>query len=407
TQGKSRVFTLSLKDRSSVLPAGHSANGAFWIDKDTGQWITSDFYGKEMPAWAANFNAQKRNEKYWNLDWKDAKGAVMRSTAPGQKDVDGSNLGFYEIVGRTPYANDYQIEFAKELIANEKLGTGPATDLLAISFSAFDVLGHKVGPDSPQLAAMTLALDKQLADFFAFLGRQYGLANVWIALSADHGIAPMAETAMGLRFSSPRLDLTELRKQLNDALTAKLGSRPNSYVRSTNWPILTLNEDAFANLKEEDAERAVGDALLALHPDFEGYYSKSQLRSGDVSKDVFGQKFLNSYSPHGGWWIMVRPVPFADAYSVLKYKNDVDHGVPYNYDTHVPLMFYGFPFAPGTYRSHAEPVDMAVTLSSLLGINKPTHAIGRVLTEALVPTRAVSRTDEANGDKSNNDKSPK
>lgn len=388
TQGKSRVFTLSLKDRSSVLPGGHSADGAYWIDKDSGLWVTSDFYAKELPAWAATFNAQKRNEKYWNLDWKDGKGNVYRTTAPGQKDVDGSSLGFYELVGRTPFANDYQIEFAKELITSEKLGQGPTTDFLAISFSAFDVLGHKVGPDSPQLAAMTLALDKQLAEFFAFIGRQYGLANVWIALSADHGIAPMAETAGKLRFPSAHLDLAEMRKQLNDALTARLGARANGYLRSNHWPILTLNEEAFTSLKEEEAERLVGDAVLALHPEFEGYYTKSQLRSGEVSKDIFGQKFLNSYSPQGGWWIMVRPVPFGDAYSLAKYKNDVDHGVPYNYDTHVPLLFFGFPFAPGTYRTHAEPVDMAATLSSLLGINKPTHAIGRVLTEALAPAHA-------------------
>jgi predicted AlkP superfamily pyrophosphatase or phosphodiesterase len=190
TQGKSRVFSISLKDRSSVLPGGRAADGVYWIDKDSGQWVTSDFYAKELPGWAANFNAQKRNEKYWNLEWKDAKGNVMRSTAPGQKDIDGSALGFYDIVGRTPFANEYQIEFAKELITSEKLGSGPATDLLVLSFSAYDILGHKVGPDSPQLAAMTLALDKQLAEFFGFIGRQHGLANVWVALSSDHGIAP-------------------------------------------------------------------------------------------------------------------------------------------------------------------------------------------------------------------------
>ncbi|MEO5936368.1 MAG: alkaline phosphatase family protein [Terriglobales bacterium] len=385
TQGKARVFSVSFKDRSAIIPGGHSANGAYWIEKDSGLFITSEYYAKQMPAWAATFNQQKRNEKYWNLDWKDAKGAVMRNTAPGQKDIDGSPLGFYDIVGRTPYSNDYMLEFTRELIVNEKLGTGPATDFLVLSFSSYDILGHKVGPDSPELAAMTLALDKQLADFFGYVGRQFGLANVWIALSSDHGIAPLSETSVGLRIPSTRLDTAEFRAQLNTALAAKLGQRQGGYLRSTYWPIVTLNEEAFGNLKEDDAEKLVGEAVMALHPEYAGYYTKSQLRVGEVRNDAWGRKFLNSYSPNGGWWVMLRPPPFDKAYSNPKWKNDTDHTTPYSYDAHIPLLFYGFPFQPGTYRNKVEPIDMAVTLSSLLGINKPSHAVGRVLTEALAP----------------------
>ncbi|HUR37305.1 MAG TPA: alkaline phosphatase family protein [Terriglobales bacterium] len=403
TQGKSRVYSVSFKDRSSVLPGGHAADGAFWIEKDSGLWISSEFYGKQLPAWAGSFNAQKRNEKYWNLDWKDAKGNVMRSTAPGQKDIDGSALGFYDIVGRTPFSNDYQLEFVKELIANEKLGTGPATDLLAISFSSPDILGHKVGPDSPQQAAMILALDKQLAEFFGYIGRQFGLANVWIALSADHGIVPMSETSVALRIPSVRQDNADLRTQLNNSLAAKLGARPNGFFRGTYWPIMTLNEEAFGTMKQEDAERLVGETVVSLHPEYAGYYTKSQLKAGETSKDIWGQKFLNSYSPNGGWWVILRPPPFNNVYSNPKYKSDTDHTMPYSYDAHVPLLFYGFPFAPGTYRNHAEPVDLAVTLTSLLGVNKPSHATGRVLVEALAPVKAGPRGD----DNDKGDKGPK
>src|SRR5262249_35034090 len=148
--------------------------------------------------WAQKFNESHRTEKYWNREWKDSDGNALGSTAP-RKGKDGSPAGFYDVVGSTPFANEYQFEFAKELILYEKLGSGPTTDLLSISLSANDILGHQVGPDSPKMRSMALETDRQLADFFTFLGHQVGLANVWIALSADHGIAPLPEVAKSLR----------------------------------------------------------------------------------------------------------------------------------------------------------------------------------------------------------------
>jgi hypothetical protein len=152
-------------------------------------------------------------------------------------------------------------------------------------------------------------------------------------------------------------------------------------------------------LKEEDAERLVGETVTALHPEYAGYYTKSQLKAGEVRNDAWGRKFLNSYSPNGGWWVMLRPPPFNNVYGNPKWKSDTDHTMPYSYDAHIPLLFYGFPFQAGTYRTKVEPIDMAVTLSSLLGINKPSHAVGRVLTEALAPMRPAARNEEANTDK--------
>ncbi len=190
TQGKSRVFGIALKDRASVLPAGFAADGAYWIDRASGAWITSTYYRNELPKWAQDFNDSKRAEKYLNQEWKDSNGNVLRTTKPAE----GKAGNFYDLVGSTPLANDYEFEFARELITYEKLGNGPATDLLIISLSANDILGHKVGPDSPEMQAMAMAMDRQLAGFFEFLGHQIGLANIWIALSADHGVAPLPES---------------------------------------------------------------------------------------------------------------------------------------------------------------------------------------------------------------------
>jgi arylsulfatase A-like enzyme len=380
TQGKARVFGIALKDRSAVLSAGFAADGAYWIDRESGAWITSTYYRSELPKWAQDFNDSKRAGKYLNQEWTDGNGNLLRTTKP----PDGKARSFYDLVGSTPFANDFEFEFARELITYEKLGAGPVTDLLIISLSANDILGHKAGPDSPEVQAMALATDRQLAGFFDFLGHQIGLANVWIALSADHGIAPLPKVAVGLHLPGATLPGDKMRAQLNSALSTRFSHRAE-YLKGLDYPVAWLNSDAFASLKmkEEDAERDVGEAMTQVG--LCAYYTRSQLARGLVPNTEIGLKYLHSYSPVGGWYVLGVPAPYT-----IGFAGGTDHATPYTYDTHVPLAFYGLPFQPGTYRTHAEPVDLAVTLASLLGINAPTHAVGRVLTEALAPPRRAA-----------------
>jgi predicted AlkP superfamily pyrophosphatase or phosphodiesterase len=375
TQGKARVFGVSLKDRAAVLPAGYSGE-AYWIDGESGLFVTSTYYRPQLPRWAQDFNNSKHAGKYLNREWKDANGNVLRTTT-----AKNGKANFFDLVGPTPFANDYEFDFARELIANEKLGDGPVTDLLTISLSANDILGHEVGPDSPEMKAMALALDRQFADFFSFLGQQIGLANVWLVLSADHGIAPVAAVAAKLHIPAVGLNDNKRRAQLNQSLSAALG-RKADYVPEFDYPFAWLDPQAFASLKmkEEDAEHAVGEALK--QNGLRGYFTRSQLAKGDVPNSELALKYLHSYSPHGSWYVIGVPAPFS-----MDTEHGTDHISPYTYDTHVPLAFYGLPFQPGTYRRHTEPIDLAVTLASLLGINAPTHATGRVLTEALAPAR--------------------
>ena len=387
TQGKARVFAIALKDRAAILPAGFSGDGAYWIDQKTGLWVTSTYYRTELPKWAQDFNNSKRTEKYLNKEWKDGNGHTLRTTGP-QTSKNSLPAGFYDDVGSTPFANDYELEFARELMLYEKLGSGPATDLLVISLSANDILGHQAGPDSAEVQAMTLATDRQLADFFNFLGHQIGLANVWIALSSDHGIASLPSVAAKLRVPAVNFSAEKLRAKINQILSDKLSpTRPVEYVKGLNYPMAWLSEDAFATvrMKEEDAERAVGEALKQIG--LRGYYTRFRLAKGDVPNTETGLKYENSYSPLGGWYVIGVPAPYT-----VGLTSETDHVSPYTYDTHVPLAFYGLPFLPGTYRTHAEPVDLAVTFASLLGINAPTHAIGRVLTEALAPAHRAGNS---------------
>jgi predicted AlkP superfamily pyrophosphatase or phosphodiesterase len=380
TGGKSHVFGVALKDRAAILPGGHAADAAYWIDQKSGTWVTSTYYRNELPKWAADFNSSNRAGKYWDREWRDGSGTTLRSTAH-RKNKDGSEAGFYEVVGSTPFANDYELEFAKELVLYEQLGLSGTTDLLTVSLSANDILGHQVGPDSPEMAAMALALDRELAEFFNFLGHQVGLANVWIALSADHGVAPVPTVASKLHLPAAYLDIPALEALINKSLAAKFAAgKTTDFVRSFDYPDAWLNDEAFSALKikEEDAERAAGEAMKQVG--LRGYFTRWQLGQGAAPDTELGHKYLHSYSPYGGWYVLGIPAPF-----MIGGKSGTDHGTPYTYDTHVPLAFYGLPFQLGTYRTRSEPVDLVATLASLLGINAPTHATGRVLTEALTP----------------------
>jgi len=376
TQGKSRVFGVSLKDRSAVLPAGFAGDAAYWIAPKSGAWVTSTYYRNELPRWVQDFN-ESRPTKFWDRDWKSAQGASLRSTAH-RKSKDGSEAGFYEVVGSTAFGNEYEFDFAKELVVYENVGRGPATDLLALSLSPNDILGHQVGPDSPEMQQMALDLDRQLADFITFIGHQIGLANVWIALSADHGVSSLPDDVKRLRIPAANLDAGKLEAQINSTISAKFSpGHPATYVH-LDYPMAWLDQDVFAaaHIKEHDAEVAVGETMKQTGA--RAYYTKSQLEAGEVPDTAMGRKYLNSYSPEGSWFVMAVP----DTYTVGSSKG-TDHASPYTYDTHVPLALYGLAFQPGIYRTSVEPVDLVATLASLLGINAPTHSVGRVLTEAL------------------------
>jgi hypothetical protein len=398
TQGSARVFGVSLKDRAAVLPGGFGADAAYWIEPKSGAWVTSTYYRNELPRWVQDFNSS-RPAKYWDRDWKDAQGTLLRSTAH-RKRKDGSEAGFYEVIGSTTFANEYEFDFAKELVLYENVGRGPTTDLLSISLSPNDILGHQVGPDSPELHQMALDLDRELADFINFLGHQIGLADVWIALSADHGIAPLPDQAKKLRIPAANLDVAKLEAQINSAITAKFSPGHAAAYVKLDYPLAWLNEDAFAtaHVRERDAETAVGEAMKQVG--MRDYYAKWQLTEGEVPNTALGRKYLNSYSPEGSWYVMGVPEPFTVGAS------GTDHTSPYNYDTHVPLAFYGLPFQPGTYRTSVEPVDLAATLASLLGINAPTHSVGRVLTEALAPPHRANAANPANAGAHDGEKQP-
>ncbi len=382
TQGRARVYGVALKDRAAILPVGWSADAAFWTEQDSGAWISSTFY-HHIPEWLAAYNQQNPQQPYLGREWKDKAGKVLRTTT---QPANGKPAAFYDLVGPTPFGNDYTFDFARTLIERERLGKNQVTDLLVISLSSHDILGHKTGPDSPEEEQMILDTDRSLNAFFNWLDRRFGPGNMLLALSADHGIAPLPTVAASLHIPAANLKAADIFAKLNRALAEQLG-KPGNYIARVDYPNVYLNQFAWfesAGFKdttadEARAEQLAGEAMSNLG--LRGYITKTQLAEGKVPNTVFARKYLNSYSPLGGWYVMGISAPF------LVGSAGTDHAQPYSYDSHVPCAFAGTMIRPGIYRQASEPIDLAVTINSILGINPPASAVGRVLYEAIEPGR--------------------
>jgi predicted AlkP superfamily pyrophosphatase or phosphodiesterase len=398
TQGKAKVFGVSLKDRAAILPPGQAANGAFWIDNASGQFTTSTYYMEHLPDWARQFNSSGR-------------------IAEAEREANVENTTqFFELVGRTPAANSYEFDFAKALIKGENLGQRGVTDLLTISLSANDIQGHQMGPDSDSENQMILALDGQFDKFFTWLDQNIGLNNVWLALSADHGIAPITDEAAKLGMNSAMLTMRKVYERLEDQLNQR--HSPGAHVQylmpGPELPYINLNKHAWekAHISEQAGEEEVASLLpeavaaqnpsplptlkagqadqgqpsqhrLPPAPQFAGAYTRLQMAYGQLPQTEMGRELAHSYAYHGNWFVML----LLGGYQMedIRAWGGTTHFSPWSYDRHVPLAFYGGPFVPGEYHERVAPVDLATTFAAELGINFPSAAVGRVLTQALQP----------------------
>ena len=400
TQGRARVYGVSLKDRAAILPAGQAANGAFWIDPISGQFTTSTYYMQHLPDWAKTFNASGRIQQ-----------------AERDANVDTATTEFYELVGRTPAANSYELDFTKALIEGEHLGQHGVTDLVVVSLSANDIQGHQFGPDSEFEEQMIVSLDHDLDNFFTWLDGSIGLKNVWLALTADHGIAPIPGDAAKLGVHGAVVNMDKVYDKLNAELNkrfSKAGEKQTYLLPNPDLPYVYLDQRAFkkAGVDEKTAEEAVAALLpeavasqdpnplpfikdnpptivrpsghrLDPGPRIQYVYTRLQLAGGQLPPSEWGKLLAHSYADHGNWFVMM----ILDAYQMAGVSPlaGTNHFTPWNYDRHVPLAFYGAPFKPGVYHELVEPVDIAVTFSSLAGVNRPSAAVGHVLVEALKP----------------------
>jgi predicted AlkP superfamily pyrophosphatase or phosphodiesterase len=367
---ESKVIGVSIKPRAAILPSGHRAAGAFWLDDVTGNFITSSFYVNELPAWANAFNAHKLPSQYVNRSWEGFPKWSFHAPA-------GSKMPYAKLAAG-PWGNELIEQFAEAAIAGEQLGQHGSTDLLTVSFSSNDYVGHAVGPDAPEVKDMAIRTDQLLGKLFQFLDSKVGLKNVLIVLSADHGVATIP--SMDKAEKMPGGYVTEsVEKVVDRALTEKFGY--------ADWTIpgggetnLYLNHTIIQNRKIPEAEiYSVARTALLLNPllHVARVYTRDQLENG-VAGDFIARAEMNGFNPKRSGDIAVVLEP-----GYLPGHSGTSHFSPYAYDRHVPVLFMGPGIKPGRYDGTIQPNDIAPTLASMLDIQTPSGSSGRVLTEML------------------------
>ncbi len=384
---RSRVFGVALKDRGAIFPAGHTANGAFWFDDSTGNFISSDFYGKNLPAWLTSFNNKKWPEYYLGKSWEtlypiesytqsiedennyeELKTGELKPVFPHLATADN-----FKQIRSLPQGNTLTFKLAKEILTQEKLGQGSATDMLTISLSSTDYIGHAYGPNSIEVEDMYLRLDKDFGIFLQYLDDEIGEGNYVIFLTADHGGAHNSSFLQDRKVPAGILSEYDLKKELNALLKTKYGS--DSLVRAVmnyqvvlNLPMIErkkLNEELIRHTVIKHCEALSGMAyVIDLN-----HVNESQAPS------FMKEKLLNGYCAIrcGMIALIYEPAWYSDG------PKGTTHGTWNPYDTHIPLLWYGWHIPAGETFEKTEVTDIAATLGALLHIQIPNGANGKVI----------------------------
>ncbi|MEW6130986.1 MAG: alkaline phosphatase family protein [Acidobacteriota bacterium] len=390
---KSKVIAVSQKDRSAILPGGQKPNGAFWYQASDGTFITSDYYASELPAWVKAFNTNTRPDKYFNMKWELSAKPEIYSRAQSQNlPIQKSPLGdkfpyamnageakptgkFYSAFEYSPYASEHLAEFAEAAIDAEKLGEDEYPDLLSVSFSSPDLIGHAFGPDSREIVDTYIRLDQTIAGLLNFIDRKVGLANTVIAVTGDHGVCPVPEYAKSVGFDADRIPGTRLIETVNKALTKKFGE--GKWVQAFVNDQLYLDPKVIAQYKADasEVERSAGEAAITV-PGVVNFFTRTQITEGDLPTTPIGRRVMNGFNRKrsGDVWIIAKPF-----YFFMEGTLPTTHGSPYNYDTHVPIIFWGKSVQKGRFSIDCAPSDIAPTLASILGVEMPSNRVGRVL----------------------------
>ena len=389
---KSKVVGIALKDRAAILPAGHTAMAAFWFDGKSGSFVTSPYYMQELPAWVKQFNSRPNMEKYYSADWKTLypSGSYSRSTPdnePWEIKASGEQApvfphtvkGFYgrdnNVIRATPFGNELTLDFARAAVEGYELGLGEATDLLAISLSSPDAVGHEYGPNSVEIEDTYLRLDRQLAGFFTWLDGRFGKGNYLLFLTADHGVASSPGYSLEHRMPGGAFDMNRVLTSIGDSLDRKF--QVAGGIESATELQLYLNRDAFVKkgISLATAEDYI-TSLLQQVPGIARVLSQESLADASLPL-ALKNRLINGYNSRRSGDMIIVPQPGWKTGSL----NGADHGLLYPYDTHIPLLFMGWKIRPGRTDRLVNMTDIAPTLAALLQIQAPSGCVGQPIGE--------------------------
>ncbi len=376
-----KVLGLSLKDRSAILPAGHRADAAYWFDTKTGAFMTSTYYRAALPDWVTAFNARGQAASFAGRKWE----FLDPASGPGRSMPPAASAQLYSAVYGSPFGNELLRDFAISALESEQLGQRGVTDLLTVSFSSNDAVGHSQGPDSPEVRDMAVRTDRIIGELLARVDALVGLDHTLIAFTTDHGVAPVPEVQTARKLPGGRIKQEELFGPIIAALTAAYGN--GQWILATAGTSPYLNHALITEKKLDPVEvRRVAAVAAAGVPHVARVYTREQLLGGAVTPDVIGRRIGRSYhlSRSGDLEIVL------DAFW-LRSSNGTTHGTPYSYDAHIPLVLMGPGIKAGAYHTPAALNDLAPTLAALLSVETPSGSSGRVLVEALAPAAAPAR----------------
>lgn len=391
TNFKGKVIGVSLKDRSSILPAGHFANWAFWYSK-TGNFISSTYYGEKLPDWVTTFNNEKRYLNYINKGWDLYKPAATYNesdsdNSPYEAKLYGAEKPIFPydlkkmyeknnagILASTPFGNDILVDFAMKSIEKEALGKDENTDFLAISFSATDYIGHSLGPRSMELQDTYLRLDQTIADFLVYLDKNVGKDNYLLFLTADHACSENAVFLKNKKMNVKNIESKEIAKTIKKFSTDTYGDDLVSNYSNFNlyFNKLKIKEKG---LEYPKVEKAFRDFLMTQEQ-VKQVYNQDEIKHSSGS-DYYLNMIAKGFDETQNGDLILLDKPGYIEYGAF----GTSHGTPYAYDTHAPLLFYGWNIPKGESHTKKYITQIAPTIAQKIGITFPNGSECEVLPE--------------------------
>jgi predicted AlkP superfamily pyrophosphatase or phosphodiesterase len=401
TQKRAKVIGISIKDRGAVLPAGHTPDGAYWYDGGSGKFVTSTYYTTKLPDWVEKFNQQNLAEKYITREWTTLLpiNQYVESGAdntPYEQKLGGKeqpvfpyNLktlrkpNDYSLLSSTPFGNDYLTELAKAAVTGENLGADEITDFLAISYSSTDALGHAVGPNAIEIQDMYLRLDKNIEDLLKTLDAKVGAGNYTVFLTADHGVADVAQYLKDNKIPAGYLNASKIMSGLDEHLQQYFPGK--KIVEKMSGDQIFFDQEVFHNdPKASGVELLIATELtinyLVKQDGIANVYSENVIRQSSFDEEGLKGFVVRGYHPKRSGDVVIVTEPGWYAAGGIQ---GTTHGSSYTYDTHVPIVFYGNGIRKGTSSKYHSITDIAPTLSVLLNIKFPSGCTGQPVEEVL------------------------
>lgn len=394
---RSKVVAVALKDRASILPGGFNPNGAYWYDSETGNFITSTYYTAALPEWVKAFNNRKLSEQYRKQTWNTLLPITQytESTAdnqtwegelwPGKAPVFPYSLAAagdkgFDIITKTPFGNTLTTEMAKAAVQGEQLGKDAYPDLLAVSYSSTDIIGHIFGPQSIEVEDTYLRFDRELSDLLDFLDKEVGVGKYVAFLTADHGVMDVPAYSASLKIPSRLVNRERIQDELKQALEQRF-ARNDLIEYIINMQVYWHEKNLAAAGITKKQVTAVAQEVLSKNEDILAVVDVSP-GAGPYPLAYLNEKISKGIYPRrsGDLLIVLKPGVLEGART-----KGTSHGSPFEYDTHVPLLWYGWQIQQGSTFMRCNISDIASTVAALLKIQPPNANIGNPIALPLKP----------------------